>query len=275
MIDVNYIADVLYGGVDFSLPGNGGKECAAFLSSKQRIVETAVYELFTCFVLWKMLGKVSIPEKLPVYREGTGVGKRLLLVVHCLIFGIEIGFKFATKQVIFLLNPCHVLTAIQIYLLAVPPSKHVLCVFRIHNYLLFGAFQALLFPVVNTRLLPFEVAAYWIQHTLILIIVPFFLVSCQGPFTLEPVWDFTWATLTFTVFSFYMLLFLQPLGMLLHINLNNMVCPAVSDPFSGPYYRIIACCHQPVMIFLIGKIFCLVGHKFVEALYAPQSKKTE
>lgn len=65
------------------------------------------------------------------------------------------------------------------------------------------------------------------------------------------------------------------LSQLLHINLNNMVCPAVSDPFSGPYYRIIACCHQPVMIFLIGKIFCLVGHKFVEALYAPQSKKAE
>lgn len=38
-------------------------------------------------------------------------------------------------------------------------------------------------------------------------------VLSTGPFTLEPVWDFTWATLTFTVFSFYMLLFLQPLGM--------------------------------------------------------------
>ena len=116
MIDVNYIADVLYGGVDFSLPGNGGKECAAFLSSKQRLVETVVYELFTCFVLWKMLDKVSIPEKLPAYREGTGAGKRLLLVAHSLIFAIEIGFKFATKQVIFLLNPCHVLTAIQVRL---------------------------------------------------------------------------------------------------------------------------------------------------------------
>lgn len=116
MVDVNYIADVLYGGVDFALPGNGGRECAEFLSSKQRVVETVVYELFTCFVFWKMLGKVSIPEELPAYREGTGVGKRLLLVLHCLIFGIEIGFKFATKQIIFLLNPCHVLTAIQVSL---------------------------------------------------------------------------------------------------------------------------------------------------------------
>ena len=116
MIDVNYITDVLYGGVDFALPGNGGKECAEYLSPKQRVVETVVYELFTIFVFWKMLGKVSIPKELPAYREGSGVGKRLLMVVHCLIFGIEIGFKFATKQVIFLLNPCHVLTAIQVRL---------------------------------------------------------------------------------------------------------------------------------------------------------------
>ena len=116
MIDVNYITDVLYGGVDFALPGNGGKECAEYLSPKQRVVETVVYELFTIFVFWKMLGKVSIPKELPAYREGSGVGKRLLMVVHCLIFGIEIGFKFATKQVIFLLNPCHVLTVIQVRL---------------------------------------------------------------------------------------------------------------------------------------------------------------
>ena len=116
MINVSYIVDVLYGGVDFSLPGNGGRECVGYLTGKQRIVETVVYELFTIFVFWKMLGTVSIPRDLPVYREGSGVGKRLLLVSLCLFFGIEIGFKFATKQVIFLLNPCHVLTAMQVVL---------------------------------------------------------------------------------------------------------------------------------------------------------------
>ena len=34
--------------------------------------------------------------------------------------------------------------------------------------------------------LPFEVATYWIQHTLILIVVPFFLVSLQGMCLLLP-----------------------------------------------------------------------------------------
>ena len=123
MINVSYITDVLYGGVDFSLPGNGGWECVEFLTSKQRLIETVVYETFTLFVFWKMLGRVSIPRELPAYREGTGVGKRLLLVLLCLIFGIEIGFKFATKQVIFLLNPCHVVTAIQVSLISIFFSK--------------------------------------------------------------------------------------------------------------------------------------------------------
>ena len=113
-IDSLYITDVLYGGVNHQLAGNGGEECASHLSPKQKIIETAVTELITWPVLWKVLGKISIPTELPPYREGTGVGKRLLLVLLCLVFGIEIGFKFATKQVIYLLNPCHVLTAIEV-----------------------------------------------------------------------------------------------------------------------------------------------------------------
>ena len=114
MLDITHIVDILYGGVDFTLPGNGGKECVEYLTLKQRIVETVVYELFTIFVFYNILGKVSMPKELAVYRDGTGAGKRFLLVLLCLVFGIEIGFKFATKQVIFLLNPCHVVTAIQV-----------------------------------------------------------------------------------------------------------------------------------------------------------------
>ena len=62
---------------------------------------------------------------------------------------------------------------------------------------------------------------------------------------------------------------------ILHVNLNNVMCPALSDPFSGPYYRIIACCHQPAMMFLIGKVFCIIGHEFVALLYRTQPEKLE
>lgn len=49
-----------------------------------------------------------------LFRKDRG-GKRALLVLVSMVFGMEIGFKFATKQLIYLLNPCHVTTAIQVH----------------------------------------------------------------------------------------------------------------------------------------------------------------
>ncbi|KAA3672100.1 uncharacterized protein DEA37_0006319, partial [Paragonimus westermani] len=39
--------------------------------------------------------------------------KPIFLILHCIVFGMELGFKCASSFLIWALNPCHVLTLIQ------------------------------------------------------------------------------------------------------------------------------------------------------------------
>lgn len=106
--------DMFVGGVDFNLPGNGGANCAAYLSLKRRVFETLGYVLFNCVVFFWAKRKCKLPPHLPRFKQKDHFWKTILLVLLCLVFGIELGYKLSTKQLIYLLNPCHILTITQV-----------------------------------------------------------------------------------------------------------------------------------------------------------------
>ena len=85
------------------------------------------------------------------------------LIVFSVVYGVEVSYKFATRQVIFLLNCCHVLTVTNILVLAAfvggragSPAWQVL--HRLNCFLIHCPIAAMLFPVTHTLQLPLEVS---------------------------------------------------------------------------------------------------------------------
>ncbi|KAF6778890.1 hypothetical protein AHF37_01533 [Paragonimus kellicotti] len=246
-----------YTGVNVSIPGAGGTDCINYASSSQRFYETIIVSgVFSYLARWAW-PKISLPF-VPSSDDKPGGYKQILLILHCIVFGMELGFKCASSSLIWALNPCHVLTVIQIFLLSFPPCPLVTHLFRLQMHMLNGPLLAIAFPVLNTRLLPFECGVYFIQH-LLLLLVPVILVDQTTVYSVEPFDDLSWVVLSLSLQVLYHFLILQPIALVTGINLNNILCPAISDPFEGPHYRMAAMVHQPFLILILGKSITYFG----------------
>ena len=263
-----------YSGVDFTLEGNGGLDCFLALSQWQRLKETLIYSVFVLFVLIPLIWKTfSIPKEVGRLIEFSKNRKhvncalrKLLLIALSVVLGVELSYKLTTRSLIYLLNPCHVITIIQIYLLATEPSVTSLNVFRCHLHYLFSPFLAIAFPATNTRFLPGEVLIYWVQHILIFFIVPPYLIAKGGVYQPEPLRDFRWVWLSAPMFGFWMYGVLQFFAIFTLVNLNNTLCAAVSDPFKGPNYRWYAGIYLTFLNLTLGKVYTAVVNLFL-AIY--------
>jgi hypothetical protein len=100
-----------------------------------------------------------------------------------------------------------------------------------------------------------------------MLFTPFYLMRLGGIYNMEPLLNFDWLFMSVGILRLYHYAVLLPLSLLTEVNLNAMMCPAVSDPFNGPWYRVAACFHQTVFIAIHGKLVCFIGEKF----FAPKA----
>ncbi|CAF1570632.1 unnamed protein product, partial [Didymodactylos carnosus] len=256
-----------YSGVDFNIRDNGGPECFSYASTKQRLYETIIVLIWVAFeihyAIYYAHTKFTDPNDKSFPAESSkerkpSVLRRILLVVYAWLWGIEIGFKIASRQLIWILNPCHMVTLIQIILLALSSNKISRGLYRLHVAMISGGSLAIYFPLTATRFFPFEVEIYYIQHILILI-VPIFLLTSHGGYSLEPMKSFRWTILAITAFRVYHFLVLQPVSLVTSVNLNGVLCPLEFDPFYSQYYRFWANIHQSVFMILHHKLYSLIA----------------
>ncbi|XP_063236378.1 transmembrane protein 164 isoform X3 [Bacillus rossius redtenbacheri] len=143
----------------------------------------------------------------------------------------------------------------RIYLLAAAPSRAVTVLFRLHMNFLNGAVLACVFPVTESRLLPCETSIYWIQHGMMMV-VPYYLIRLGGPYNVESILDMSWCSLAYGINLLYHFVILQAVAIPTEVNLNNMLCPATSDPFRGQSYRAVAVLHQALLCPVTYKLCC-------------------
>jgi len=254
--------DWLAGGVDHSLPGNGGPDCSSFRSTTRWVWESVFLTAFSLAIAWWAYKSKRKESTVVITPEGKSSGlKQIGLVAHTLILGIQLGYKVASKQLVYILSPCHVVTALQVYLMAAPPSAFTGVVFETHLGLLNGAVAALLFPVLDTYVMPGEVELFWAQHIAMLLVPPLLAVQ-GGPFSAPMVGELGMALLSYAVFLLYHLLILQPVALLTRVNLDFVMCPAPNDPFHGPNYLLHHIWIQAVLIISVSQAFSLLLNKF-------------
>lgn len=104
------------GGVTNETPRTMGPECENYMTDRRRWIEAVFFcILFTCILRWaaKRMEPIQIPDAKELEKPHTTT-RLMLLIFMTFIFGIEMGFKLANRSVIFVLNPCHIQTLVQV-----------------------------------------------------------------------------------------------------------------------------------------------------------------
>lgn len=119
---------------------------------------------------------------------------------------------------------------------------------------------AMIFPVTEVLVLPFEKEIYWIQHVLIVLVPAYFLMMDDGhgyrshrPLQLD--WFFS----AFLLWSFWHWVVCMWTGYFTLANVGSMLCAATSDPFAGPDYRLMGILHQAAAVAVFGTLTGLLG----------------
>ncbi|XP_043250201.1 transmembrane protein 164 [Colletes gigas] len=250
-----------YDGVNASIPRNSGPECAYYLSPKRRIIETSLVSIFIISLLVWGYKRIRLPPRVS-YVDHDRVGRRVLLIIMSLVLGMELGFKLTSRTVVYIFNPCHIITAVQLYLLAAEPSPTVTAIFRIHLNFMNGPVLAYLFPEIESRNIFADKALYYIQHGL-MIVIPYYLLRLGGVYNIEPLSDMSWCIFSYGLNLVYHFWILQAIAWPIQVNLSHMLCAAVLDPFAGQNYRLWTIVHQGLLCPILCKSLCYASDFFL------------
>ena len=129
-----------------------------------------------------------------------------------------------------MLNPCHVVSFTQSYLLLTKSSKLNEQLFMVVIHLTFAPMMGLIFPTFGADPTALDVILFFTQHALASIVAPLTL-GLSGRYSKSHYTNWKTFLFSWNIFVIYMRLVLGPLSMMTMINLNFTLCAATTDPW--------------------------------------------
>lgn len=103
-----------YDGVNASIPRNTGPECSEYLSITRHWIE-GILVCLICILTLKWAVQNVKPLKINYSTLHTiTAGRQFLQLAMTFTLGMELGFKLSQRSVIYILNPCHITSIIQV-----------------------------------------------------------------------------------------------------------------------------------------------------------------
>jgi hypothetical protein len=187
--------------------------------------------------------KVSEPSRIELIFGYLTIG---LFITNCI-------YKINARQLVFILNPCHMVGMLEGYLLISRNGLFQRTLYTVLMNTLFSPWIAIFFPVTAGLDAPFEIPLFWIEHFNTALFSPLMLSMTHRYYNKNTI-SLRNHVFSHIMFAYYQRIILFPISQLTDANLNFTLCAASVDPFEkivGKWYYIVS----DLYIFLGGELF--------------------
>ena len=143
---------------------------------------------------------------------------------------VQVYTKVHTNTMIFLFNPCHIITLVWAICLTTKHSIVTQVLFLYGHANVFNPYLGMLFAENDELEHSIEIVSYWLQHATAAFIAPAVLIIWEryGYRSYFNIWNILWG---YQLFWLYMRFFLTPLAAITWANLNHTLWGIDNDPF--------------------------------------------
>eukprot|EP01113_Clastostelium_recurvatum_P046460 TRINITY_DN8146_c0_g1_i1.p1 TRINITY_DN8146_c0_g1~~TRINITY_DN8146_c0_g1_i1.p1 ORF type:complete len:293 (-),score=49.80 TRINITY_DN8146_c0_g1_i1:33-878(-) len=198
-----------------------------------------------------------------------------LVLIACLVIQTYYNYLMNPKWVVNLLHPCHIMSLMDVYLLIGKSPKLLHWIYNVSAFYTFFTVLALVFPDTSMLYLPYHIHVFWIQHIVVLL-VPIYMLGTRK-LTLD-LFDNYFFIVAACVADLFFVNVQGFAGYLTSVNVNYLLWPPPSSPFTGQNYRTQSALAITVAMWLTGFVFVRLVRECVRPIlfhFPPASFKME